>query len=61
MAAPDNIVVTQIDKLATNPELVKHKGILDEIRLEVKYLLLDLEATRRENQYLRRMLEQEYE
>jgi hypothetical protein len=29
---------------------------LDTIRLSVKYLLFDLEATRRENQYLRRML-----
>jgi len=30
---------------------------LDEIRLQVKYLVFDLEATRRENGYLRSMLE----
>jgi hypothetical protein len=31
--------------------------VLDHLRLEVKYLLFDLEATKRENGYLRRMLE----
>ena len=31
---------------------------LDYLRLSVKYLVFDLEATRRENAYLRRMLEQ---
>lgn len=30
---------------------------LDQLRLTVKYLLFDLEATRRENKYLRKMLE----
>jgi nitric oxide reductase activation protein len=30
---------------------------LDHLRLTVKYLLFDLEATRRENKYLRKMLE----
>ena len=30
---------------------------LDYLRLQVKYLLFDLEATRRENRYLRQMLE----
>ena len=30
---------------------------LDYLRLSVKYLVFDLEATRRENQYLRRMLD----
>ena len=30
---------------------------LDYLRLSVKYLVFDLEATRRENQYLREMLE----
>ena len=34
---------------------------LDYLRLSVKYLLFDLEATRRENEYLRRMLEEEPE
>jgi hypothetical protein len=31
---------------------------LDHLRLTVKYLVFDLEATRRENAYLRRMLEE---
>ena len=31
---------------------------LDYLRLSVKYLVFDLEATRRENQYLRKMLEE---
>ena len=31
---------------------------LDYLRLSVKYLVFDLEATRRENRYLRRMIEQ---
>ena len=30
---------------------------LDWLRLSVKYLVFDLEATRRDNQYLRQMLE----
>jgi chromosome segregation ATPase len=30
---------------------------LDYLRLSIKYVLFDLEATRRENQYLRRLLE----
>ncbi|MBL0926485.1 MAG: hypothetical protein IBJ11_02380 [Phycisphaerales bacterium] len=31
---------------------------MDYLRLSVKYLVFDLEATRRENEYLRKMLEQ---
>jgi len=31
---------------------------LDHLRLTVKYLVFDLEATRRENGYLRKMLEE---
>lgn len=31
---------------------------LDHLRLSVKYLVFDLEATRRENTYLRRLVEQ---
>ena len=31
---------------------------LDYLRLSIKYLLFDLEATRRENAYLRKMLEE---
>jgi 3-phenylpropionate/cinnamic acid dioxygenase small subunit len=30
---------------------------IDQLSLQVKYLLFDLEATRRENRYLRQMLE----
>ena len=32
---------------------------IDFLRLSIKYILFDLEATRRENQYLRAMLEQQ--
>lgn len=31
--------------------------VIDHLRLQVKYLVFDLEATRRENRYLRQMLE----
>lgn len=34
---------------------------LDYLRLAIKYLLFDLEATRRENGYLRKMLEEDPE
>jgi hypothetical protein len=34
---------------------------IDYLRLSIKYLLFDLEATRRENGYLRKMLESEPE
>ncbi len=33
------------------------EDLLDQLRLQVKYNLFDLEATRRENRYLRTMLE----
>ena len=33
------------------------EGLLDQLRLNVKYLLFDLESTRRENMYLRQLLE----
>ncbi len=32
---------------------------IDDLRLSIKYLLFDLEATRRENNYLRKMLEED--
>ncbi len=32
---------------------------IDFLRLSIKYLLFDLEATRRENSYLRKMLEEQ--
>jgi hypothetical protein len=34
---------------------------LDYLRLSIKYLMFDLEATRRENGYLRKMLEESTE
>ena len=34
---------------------------LDYLRLSIKYLVFDLEATRRENGYLRRMLEETHD
>lgn len=50
--------------LAQKMKLYNHKqstnnlqDSLDQLRLTVKYLLFDLEATRRENKYLRKMLE----
>lgn len=33
------------------------QGSIDFLRLRIKYLLFDLEATRRENQHLRKLLE----
>jgi hypothetical protein len=33
------------------------EDLLDHVRLQTKYLMFDLEATRRENRYLRQMLE----
>ena len=34
---------------------------LDQIRLQLKYLMFDMEATRRENHYLREMLERRWD
>lgn len=39
------------------PRHIRTDDCLDLLRLQVKYLLFDLEATRRENRYLRQMLE----
>ena len=41
----------------TSPEIEPIEDSLDQLRLQVKYLMFDLEATRRENRYLRQMLE----
>jgi len=45
--------------IAHSPPLVSRsvEELQEQINLHVKYLLFDLEATRRENHYLRRMLE----
>lgn len=50
-------------KTRTQHEQVKHtvsnlQESLDYLRLSIKYLVFDLEATRRENGYLRKMLEE---
>lgn len=62
--------VTERQKLETLAEQTKqrHKQLketvcslqesIDFLRLSIKYLLFDLEATRRENAYLRKMLEE---
>ncbi len=40
------------------PEKLSLEQSLEHLRMQVKYLLFDLEATRRENRYLREMLQQ---
>ena len=61
---------TERTKLALLAEETKHRHqelkktvsslheSIDFLRLSIKYLLFDLEATRRENAYLRKMLEE---
>ena len=50
------------DTKTRHKELKETVGSLQEsidfLRLSIKYILFDLEATRRENQYLRKMLEE---
>ena len=46
---------TRHEKMRTT--LAELQESLDHLRLSVKYLVFDLEATRRENQYLRRLIE----
>ncbi len=41
----------------SQPSGRKVEDVFDHLRLRVKYLTFDLEATRRENRYLRQMLE----
>jgi len=57
----------QLEKLAVDAQ-TRHRKLkktvadlqdsLDYLRLSIKYLMFDLEATRRENGYLRKMLEE---
>jgi hypothetical protein len=57
----------KLEKVATETR-VRHERLratvsslqesLDYLRLSIKYLVFDLEATRRENGYLRKMLEE---
>ncbi len=51
-APKDGVYYPQISTEARSTE-----DSLDELRLQVKYLLFDVEATRRENRYLRQMLD----
>ena len=65
---PDATELTQDNTSTSNPAETRRERIkasvselqesLDYLRLSVKYLVFDLEATRRENRYLRRMLDQ---
>jgi len=51
-AAPDGLYCSHI---STREQSVEDS--LDYLRMQVKYLVFDLEATRRENRYLRQMLD----
>lgn len=67
----DTLPVDQRQRLATLAEEAKDRhsrmkktvadlqDSLDYLRLSIKYLLFDLEATRRENAYLRKLLEKQ--
>jgi len=44
-----------ISKTSTNAQSIEET--LDNLRLQVKYVMFDLEATRRENRYLRQMID----
>lgn len=71
IAEIDNLPTGERDRLRKLAEETKdrHEQIkksvsnlqesIDFLRLGIKYMLFDLEATRRENQYLRKMLEQD--
>ncbi len=72
VAEIDNLPVGERDRLRKLAEETKerHEEIkksvstlqesIDFLRLGIKYMLFDLEATRRENAYLRKMLEQDH-
>lgn len=55
--AISNQVQEQQEKLKQT--VTNSQESMDYLRLSIKYLLFDLEATRRENAYLRKMLEEE--
>lgn len=47
-------------KLCTDDESMDQvRASLDLVRIHIKYMLFDIEATRRENLYLRQMLDQQ--
>lgn len=49
---------TRESQQRVNQSLSSVQESLDYLRLSIKYLVFDLEATRRENGYLRKMLQQ---
>ena len=51
-AAPEGVYVSHAQSPGQSVD-----DSLDFLRLQLKYLVFDLEATRRENRYLRKMLE----
>lgn len=60
---PANKATEAADSAEARRDRVQHsmhelQEALDYLRLSVKYLVFDLEATRRENNYLRRIIEQ---
>ena len=63
MPSPQREKLTMLAKQTTqyHRELLKSvdklQGSLDYLRVSIKYLLFDLEATRRENAYLRKLVE----
>ena len=55
-----NVSVSSSDGIylpAETDKAVELEGCIDQLRLQMKYLLFDLEATKRENRYLRQMLQ----
>ena len=50
----DSLGIYESDAGITDPAIGEY---LAQLRLKVKYLVFDLEATRRENRYLRQMLD----
>jgi hypothetical protein len=50
-----NETKTQQEQLAATARTIAEA--MDYLRLQIKYMVFDLEATRRENRYLRKMLE----
>ena len=49
---------TQNSQKKLNDSISSFQESLDYLRVSIKYILFDLESTRRENTYLRKMLEE---
>jgi len=56
-AAPDQASDFSVYHPKTSTKAGSIEDSLDHLRLHVKYLMFDLEATRRENRYLRQMID----